>query len=216
MTITEPMTMLTDYAIAAETSLFAVLLVRVAHFHRHKCHWFWAATFSAVALASIAGGTYHGFTLYLEGTTKGILWQVTVYSISLASFLMLSGTIIASVPSQLQQWFLVGSGLKFLYVVGSLYFIDAAAIDKSFAYVVADYISAMVVVLILQAYAAYRCKSQSAGWIIAGILVSFVATGIQQSGFMLAKNFNHNDIYHIIQMIAFYLFYRGAHLLKDW
>ncbi len=37
----------------------------------------------------------------------------------------------------------------------------------------------------------------------------------QRSGMALAEWFNHNDLYHLIQLIALYLFYRGARLLQD-
>ena len=52
-------------------------------------------------------------------------------------------------------------------------------------------------------------------WIIGGVLVSFGAAGIQQSGIALHQHFNHNDIYHVVQMAGVYLLYRGARLLRD-
>ena len=31
----------------------------------------------------------------------------------------------------------------------------------------------------------------------------------------LHRHFNHNDLYHVIQIVALYLFYRGGALLVD-
>jgi hypothetical protein len=50
---------------------------------------------------------------------------------------------------------------------------------------------------------------------VSGILVSFVASLIQQSGFALHQHFNHNDIFHVIQLLALWLLYRGGRLLDD-
>jgi Family of unknown function (DUF6962) len=31
----------------------------------------------------------------------------------------------------------------------------------------------------------------------------------------LQRHFNHNDLYHVIQMVGMYVFYKGAILLRD-
>ncbi len=89
------------------------------------------------------------------------------------------------------------------------------ATHDEFRYAIYDYAPALFGVLLLQAYAAYRWRDGSAGWFIAGVLVSFAAAGIQQSGMSLHRNFNHNDLYHCIQMGALTLFYKGGRLLED-
>ena len=201
--------MLTDYALAAMTVLFAVLLLRSDQLHRQASVRLWAGAFIATALAAIMGGTYHGFSLYLGDTGQEILWKATAYSMGFVSFFMLSGSIVASVRHPLRRWLLAAVVLKFfVYVVWM-------ARHDDFRFVVYDYLSAMVGVLIFQASAAYSRREESAKWIIAGVLVSLIAARAQQSGFTIHENFNHNDVYHIIQMIAVYLFFKGGCLLKD-
>ncbi len=58
-------------------------------------------------------------------------------------------------------------------------------------------------------------RRRAAGWIVAGILASFVGAGVQMSGFALHRHFNHNDLYHVIQAGALYLLFRGGMLLRD-
>ena len=53
----------------------------------------------------------------------------------------------------------------------------------------------------------------SYSWIVGGILLSFVGAAIQQSGVSLHQHFNHNDLFHVVQMVAFYLLYRGGKAL---
>ena len=50
-------------------------------------------------------------------------------------------------------------------------------------------------------------------WLVRGVLLSMVGLLVQQSGLSLLRNFNHNDLYHCIQAIAFYGFFRSARSL---
>ncbi len=201
--------MITDYALAGVTLVFAVLLVRVARHQQQISVWLWAAAMVATALASLTGGTYHGFSSLLGDTGKAILWKGTVYSIGLVSFFMLAGTILASVRRAVGKWLLGAAVLQLgVYAVWMVTHDD-------FRYVIYDYAPAMVAVLVLQGFAAHARRDPSARWIIAGVLLSFGAAGIQLSGFEIHEHFNHNDLYHIVQMGAVYLLYRGARLLRD-
>jgi len=53
------------------------------------------------------------------------------------------------------------------------------------------------------------------GYISIGIIISFIGAGVQASRLGLHQHFNHNDIYHVIQMIGMGFFYHGATLLTD-
>ena len=49
----------------------------------------------------------------------------------------------------------------------------------------------------------------------AACLVSLVGGIVQARRVAPHRHFNHNDLYHVIQMVALYLFYRGGALLVD-
>jgi hypothetical protein len=53
------------------------------------------------------------------------------------------------------------------------------------------------------------------GWIILGALTTVAGLIVQGTGFRSHRNFNHNDLYHIIQIAAFYFLFRGACTLRD-
>lgn len=209
MEIVEPVTMLTDYALAGITSLFAGLLLRAGGLRLQKSVRLWAGAFMMTAVASIVGGTYHGFSRLIEETTALTLWRVVVLAVGLVSLFVLSGAIVASVRRPIRQWLLAAATLKFL-----LYAVWMAT-HTDFRYVIYDYASSLLCVLVLQGWAGYMQRQKSSAWIVGGVLVSFAAAGIQQSRLTLHENFNHNDLYHLIQMGAFYLLYRGGRLLKD-
>src|SRR5436309_12257005 len=47
-------------------------------------------------------------------------------------------------------------------------------------------------------------------WLKAGLWVSLAGLAIQQLRLSPHPNFNHNDLYHCVQTVGLYLFYRGA------
>jgi hypothetical protein len=81
-------------------------------------------------------------------------------------------------------------------------------VDDRFIVVVADTAIAFALVAALHLW-------KWNGAILAGVAVSLVAALVQASGFALHQHFNHNDLYHVIQVGAMLLFYRGARGLKD-
>jgi hypothetical protein len=203
--ITEPITVLTDYILAIETIVFAILLNRQASRDREIPIKFWALAFFVVALAAITGGTSHGFVNSLPKTAYNFLWKITLFSVGVSTLFMLSATAYATLKNLPRRILLILAWAQFCL------FIILIAQTSDFKYVIYDYVPAMVIILAL---CIFRWHAQFSQWIISGILVSFVAAGIQLSGFKLHQHFNHNDLYHVIQMIAMYLLYRGGKLLK--
>ncbi len=85
--VTEFMTMLTDYLLVIESVAIAVLLHRKAG-KRGNVQW-WVTAFIVTALAALAGGTAHGFALYL-GPWLATVWTVTVLSIAACAVLLIA------------------------------------------------------------------------------------------------------------------------------
>lgn len=116
---------------------------------------------------------------------------------------------IVSVAKPVRYWLIVVSAVQF-----AGYAVWMATHDE-FRYVIYNYGMTLAVVLLVQIYQGAVRKAPSAGWIAAGILVSFLAALVQQSGLALHPSFNHNDLYHVVQMGGMVLLYRGAMLLQD-
>ena len=43
-----------------------------------------------------------------------------------------------------------------------------------------------------------------------GLIVSAAGFAVQKSGFGVHQHFNHNDIYHLIQIVGFWCLYEGV------
>ena len=209
MPISEPVTMLTDYLIFGQSMLLAWYLHRSIGDGKNQAKRFWTWALLAVGLASLFGGTYHGFSLVIPKHLNVYLWQATTMSIGFVSCFMVVGTVLATVKPPWRNLLILVSAAQLLFYLGWM-----TAHDE-FLYVILNYVPSMVLVFALQAIAFVTSRSGSEGFIMSGIIVSFVGAGVQQSGFALHQHFNHNDLYHVIQMLGIYLLYRGALRLQD-
>ena len=180
--MSEPATVLTDYALAAVSGFLSYRLVRFSRF--------WALAFLALALGALLGGTWHGFW------QSDFLWKATTLAVGLASFGMVAGSANAATTGKLRSA-LIGfaAGKLIAYSVWMLYHDD-------FIWVVVDTASALLIVAALYLW-------RFNGWMLAGVAVSLLAGLAQASGFALHAHFNHNDLYHVIQIGALFAFYRG-------
>ena len=90
-----------------------------------------------------------------------------------------------------------------------------AARSDAFGLALGAYTAAMLVAAVQQATAYASARAPSAAWILAGVALSVAGGAVQVMRLAPHPRFNHNDLYHVIQMGALYLFYRGGLLLVD-
>ena len=162
--------MLTDYALAGLVTAFAIRLRLGAGRTRassegpaaHSVGW-WRIAFGVTALAAAAGGTSHGFRLYLGEAWHARVWQLTVVLIVLSTVLTLG----AAIRSVLRP-----------------------------------------------SIAAGELRKTGHRWLQRGLYATLAGVAIQQSGWALHTHFNHNDLYHLVQMAGLYCLYRGALTLE--
>lgn len=199
MTITEPTTVFTDYLLAAATLYWGI---RVWRANSRLGARLWSFVFLATAIAAVAGGTIHGFKIPLGEARVAALWAVVSAAIGGASFCLLAA---ASLAHAVPPWRL----LLVVFAGGKLISIPLRP-ESDFRFIVYDYALSLAAVLVVAILAWRRDHSPAARWLIDGVLLSIVAAAIQQSGITFAQDFNHNDLYHLVQMVAFYFFYRSA------
>jgi len=203
--IAEPATLLTDYALAGATAWLAWSLVREREGQRSRA--LWALAFAALALAAALGGTWHGFAPAFAPIAVLLVWKATVLCVGVGSFGMLAGSAIAITAGNARKTLVAIAGVKL--AVYSAWMVG----HSEYVYVIADTGTALVLVAALHLRSAARDRASR--WILAGVGVSVLAAGVQAGGFALHRNFNHNDLYHVIQIVAMVLFYAGARRLRD-
>ena len=89
------------------------------------------------------------------------------------------------------------------------------ATKDAFVLVIADYGTALVAVLLAAWFIRPTGLTPAAWWLTAGVAVAGVAGVIQWARLAPHAHFNHNDLFHVVQMASLYLLYRGGLLLRD-
>lgn len=89
MQISEPTTMLTDYALALLCVYFGIRLLVASRNAGGRSIGLWVGAFAMTAIAAVAGGTAHGFRAPL-GESWGAVWRLTVWSIGASAVLLIA------------------------------------------------------------------------------------------------------------------------------
>jgi hypothetical protein len=208
MTIYEPMTLATDYALAALAFFFAARLRKKNVAPRQQSVALWSLAFAATGVAAVVGGSYHGFGPAMPESIADMLWRAALVCTGMTSMFMLCAAVRGSCTPPLSTWLLTLVKFKFLAFAFWIAFHD------EYRFVLYDTVSAMVLAIAFQALEYFRAKNPSIGWLAGALLVSVVAALVQASSARFGP-FNHNDVYHVIQMGALWFFYRAGRLLQD-
>jgi hypothetical protein len=195
------MTLATDYALAAANGYFGMRLLGGTSPAR-RC---WGAGFVALGASALLGGTYHGFGAVLGARALAALWQITAWAIGAGCFLLLLGIARAGLPSGPRRWLVA--------LATALFLAYAALSTRSQDYLLqVAYTGVTMLFILVVSLLRLRVGGRFALWMVAGVAVSAVAAGVQAAGLAPHRRFNHNDLYHVIQMLGMYLFFRGGML----
>lgn len=208
MTLLEPDVSLTDFGLAIECALFVVWLQRQS---TAPFRIAFMAFFFAVGVAALLGGVTHGFLPDPQSWTFRIVWRGTLLAIGLAA---------------LASWSIgarlclsdAGAGriTVFAAAIFAVYAVVVLFVSQSFLVAIAFYLPAAAFLLIAFVIAYRRWPSSFLRAGIAGVLLTFVAAGVQQAEISLHPSyFNHNALYHLIQAIGLFLiFWAGRGLVR--
>ncbi len=205
--ISEPVTLITDYALGAVSAALGWRLYRTAGEERaRKC---WALAFAAAAASALLGGTHHGFATLMSPAAYALSWKVTVLAVGVFSFAIVAGSVIATTRDAGRTALLAFAAAQLAAYTGWMLFHD------EYRYVVLDTAVAMSVLLLLHGWSAASRGDAASHWVLAGIAVSATAAAIQFFRIAPYEHFNHNDLYHVLQLAAMVLLYKGGKLLRD-
>jgi Family of unknown function (DUF6962) len=83
-----------------------------------------------------------------------------------------------------------------------------------FIYVVFDSAPTMLLLLLLHGYSHLAHKDQGSIWIVSGVIVAGIAALVQVLKIASHAEFNHNDLFHVIQIASMILLYWGGRQLR--
>jgi len=216
--LTEPDVTLTDYGVTLECAILTGLLFRRGPARRGLRSLF-ALLFASAGIAALAGGTVHGFFPRGDSALGAILWRIVLLAVGLTA---LAGW---SIGGRLLFAERTARAVEVLAAVEcAAYAIVVLAIDQSFWIAIANYAPSVFFVA-FSFLVAYRRRGEgptapkgSGGPLLAGLagLLLMIAGAIVQRLRVAVHPayFNHNALFHVIQMAAFLLVFRaGRHLI---
>lgn len=207
MSIAEPATMLTDYAMGATGLVLGGRLIASAVRGRRTARALWGAALWATGVAALMGGTYHGFAPSLSPKAWWALWRATYCTVAVANFSILAAAAAVALrggPRIVAFAALLARLALFVALIGW---------RPEFRYVVYDY---ALTLLALAAFAVHlrRRGDGGAGWLAAAVAISLAAALAQRAGLAPHRHFNHNDLFHVLQTIGIYFYFRAGDRLE--
>jgi hypothetical protein len=201
---TERTTAATDVLLSLAAAAGIVRLQALAPAVDWKLH-LWSWLFALIALAAALGAVYHG--LVLAERTRTWLWRILTVCLSMAISLLGVGVVLDAFGAAA-----AGRVLPILLLSGLLIY----AVSRAFAglFVVFIVYQALVLVLALGVYggSAVQGGPAGAGWMAAGAAASLAAAAAQAARNLRVKliwEFDHNGIFHLIQVCGVVLFGMG-------
>ena len=199
ITITEPFTWLTNWSVAAFSFYFGHMLFHTKNGDKQTKYW--SMFFAFMGIASMTGGTAHGFINYVGNNFHYAAWIFTgiaVFGSQLSALEVIKDTLIYT-PL---KWFVI---IELLVMTAAIIFyqsFDAVMINSAFGLI--------GIVLPIQLYG-YKLLRMNRNGIIALGIVSNVAPALIHAGrFSYNRWFNFNDLSHLVMIGCFYIIYLGA------
>ncbi len=205
MMISEPMTFFTDLVLAVEGLVIGHLLFwRFSKKFDKEYYKLWSMSFLFLGVGSLFGGLYHGLSLN-EATYPFIknFWPISVFSIGLDSYYMLLSVVCEFFYSYKKMLY----PLAFLKLGFFIFF--AVTSGLKFFVVICDYAPVLILLLIMNFYRYLKTKHQSYLQMVIGIIISLLGSFAQMLRLGISDSFNHNDVYHLIEMLALFVMYRA-------
>ena len=201
--------MLTDFVITAVAWWASWHLLSRERHRPHYCRRLWGAGFFFIGLGALLGGASHGFAAYLGDIANSVVWKGTVYTIGLSLVFVVAGSVAGAPlkPSTARTFRILNVIVFILYAAWMIRHDD-------FLYVIYYYGPAMLVVAAIYGMAHLRYRSEGALDILSGVVITLLGAAVQQSGISIHAHFNHNDLFHVIQVVGLLLFFRGASVLR--
>lgn len=168
-----------------------------------------AGALLATSCAALLGAVAHGIDPAFDAALRARFWRGALYATGLIGAMTIASAAYFATRGNIRTAILVFAGLKLVS------FIVRVARRPEFRVAAADYAGALAVLLGASIYAAYRWRAAGVSWLIGGVLVTLVGGIIQARRIGLHRHFNHNDAFHVVQMVALYAFYRGGVALVD-
>ena len=202
----------TEQTTAATDLVIAILAIWAAWKIHHRGYlaspakariWIWI--FVLLALGALLGAIAHGFQM--DGDTNFLIWQPLNLSLGLSISLFAAAAILDWRGGSMQKGI-----VPVLLTLGFIFYLITIFIPGSFLVFIIYEALIMLFALIVYILLAAGNKLEGAWWMVSGIMLSIIAAVIQATEslkFTVIWEFDHNGIFHLVQILGIVLLMRG-------
>lgn len=207
---TEQSTAITDLVLGVMAIVAAAYLNTFSHINRWKISlWIWV--FGLMSVASILGAIAHGFKL--SSSTQLFLWHPLYLSLGL-----LVGIFLVAAMNDFWGEGIARRALPVMVVIGIVFFSTTIFLSDNFLVFIFYQAAIMIIALGIYILLAYKRQLEGAWFMASGIFVSILAAVVQANNlisFDFVWLFDHNGVYHLIQMVALVLLVAGLRKKRE-
>ncbi len=161
-------------------------------------------SFAVLAASAFTGGMVHGFDQLVDPYAVRLVWNFSQVSGCVWAYLLALSAVAEFRDRRARRFLTLFLTIKLLVMVA------VAASDGRFVWVVIESASSLAVTGVISAQRWFKTGAPQYRYTLLGIVLSFAGAAAQVAKVSPAPNFNHNDLFHLILMIAAWCFYRGG------
>lgn len=197
--------MATDFVLALIAGALAVPLLSGGQGDGRLHAVAWGGAFVFTAAAAVVGGIFHGTRYRLPAAAVVRLWRLTLVLSAPVGFCIVAAAAGLAGPGPAREILLLLGAAKLVVVLTLL------IRTSSFAVVAVDSGVSLLLLGVIVGWTVATGPGRPGGWwILAGVLLSLAGAVAQQRGFRAGRAFDHNDVFHLVQAVACFLFFQGA------
>lgn len=208
---TEQTTAFTDLILGILSLICCMLLKKTSTRNRIK-QKIWLCFFLFLSLASFLGALAHG--VEMSSNMKGLLWHPLYLFLALSVAFFVMGAIF-----EIRSERNCRSIISLMISVAFLFFLITVFIPESFLVFIIYEGFCLLVCLVIFLFKLFRTRQPSYLFMIAGIMLTILAAvlqSMQNISFHFIWEFDHNGIFHLVQIPALILIFISVRkLLKD-
>lgn len=202
--------LITDLLLASFTLWLGWSLYREARRLNDRAIALWLGAFCASGLSVVLNGLWQAFLeQQLDADWVPLLRSSATVLTVTASLLFLLAIVHVYTAGRVRA-IIAGVAVAKFALLGVW-----IALNNRFELIIYDSMLTMLIILVLSTWGAWIRAAPFAPWVLAGVMISMLATLFQRGRVAMHPRFDHNDLYHVTQMLAMYYLYRGGMLLRD-
>jgi hypothetical protein len=180
----------------------ASLIASAFLWHRRSAHplkaWLWIGVFGGLSIAACLGVIVHGLALHSE--TRKLMWHPLNAALAFTIACFAAGAVLDRWGTRAAHWTLPG-----WLLLSAGFFLYTTFLADSF--LPFDIYEGSVMVFCLGVYAALTFQGRLAGaaWMTGGVAITILAAVVQaalRGTFTLVVEFDHNGVFHLIQLLG--------------